>query len=122
MSLDTYRNRWQEYHTNDAVYDSRSTYWRDVEWEKVEKIITVLSGKKYVLNNNYPGFKFFVVYRFGGHEFVNKKKKQIIEWAVGWSDGKECFMNRYDVITGKLLEQYIAPVEQIKNHVHPRVI
>lgn len=122
MNLDTYRNRWQEYHTKDIVYDSRKTYWRDVEWEKVERIVTCLAGKKYVLENNNPDFKFFVVYRFGGHVFIGTKKKSIIEWAVGWSNGKSCFMTDYDVITGGVLRQYTVPIEKVKNHIHPRVL
>ena len=121
MSLDTYRNRWQEYHTKDCIYDSREMYWRQIEWEKVEKIVTVLAGKTYILKNDNPDFRFFVIYRFRGHEFVGKKKKAIIEWAVGWSNGKECFMTDYDVITGASLRQYIISIEKVKNHIHPRV-
>ena len=113
-----YRDRWQEYHlATGEIADSRKINWRQVEWEKVVKIVTHLAGKSYVLNCNQPDFKFFVIYRNGGFE----GNKPIHEWAVGWSDGKNCFMTDYDFKAGTVLRQYVVSVEKTRAHIHPRI-
>ena len=123
LSLDTYRKRWQEYHlANGQVMDSRQINWRNVEWDQVIQIVTYLDGKKYLTHCRNPGFKFFVVYRNGGHVMVAPKQaKKIHEWAVGWSDGVNCFMTEFDFKTGELLRQQVIPVEKIKTLIHPKV-
>ncbi len=118
-----YRNRYHEFHlASGSIISSRDVYWRFVEWDQVIKIVTYLHKKKYETKITSPNFKFFVIYRWGGHVMIAPKKaKKIKEWAVGWSDGIDCFMTDFCFQTGELLRQYVVPVEQVKNHIHPKV-
>ena len=117
-----YRDRWQEYHLADGrVMDSRAINWRLVEWERVVQIVTVIRAKKFLTHCRHPDFKFFVIWRWGGHEWVRGEKKRIRQWAVGWSNGEKCFMTDIDFKTGEIVRQYVVPIEQAQRHVHPRV-
>jgi len=117
-----YRNRWQGYHlANGAVADSRQVYWRNVDWPQVIQVTTHINGKTYATHCKQPDFKFFIVYRWGGHEWQDSKKIKIQEWAVGWSNGVNCFMTDIDFKTGAMKKQYVVPVEKVKNHIHPKV-
>jgi hypothetical protein len=117
-----YRKRWQEFHlASGTVEDSRQIYWRHVDWSQVVQVITHIDGKTYATHCKQPDFKFFVVYRWGGHEWIKGKKKPIREWAVGWSNGEKCFMTDIDFKTGQINRQYVVPVEAVKGHIHPKV-
>lgn len=117
-----YRNRWQEYHlASGKVEDSRQVYWRHVDWSQVVQVTTRIDGKTYITHCKHPDFKFFVVYRWGGHEWIQNKKKPIKEWAVGWSNGVNCFMTDIDFKTGQIKNQYVVPVGQVANHLHPKI-
>lgn len=119
---DIYKNRWQEYHLADgSVFDSRFINWRQLEWEKVIAIVTHIRGKKYLTHSKNPNFKFFVVYRWGGQIAIDGQVRPIHEWAVGYSDGDNCFMTDLDFKTGKILRRYIVPIEKVTKHIHPRV-
>jgi hypothetical protein len=123
LHLDSeYRGRWQEYHLADGrVMDSRSHNWRQVEWERVVLIVTHIRDKRYMTHCKHPDFRFFVVYRWGGHEYVQGRPQRIRQWAVGWSNGERCFMTDLDFKTGAIVRQYVVPVESVQKHIHPRV-
>jgi len=117
VTLDNiYRNRWQEYYlANGRKFDSREIYWRMLPWNQVVKIVTYINNKKYLVHSNHPNFKLFVVYRWAGYD---SKKGVINEWAVGWSDGKNCFMTDINFKTGEIVKQYIVNVNKIKGHIY----
>ena len=118
-----YRDRFQQYYLyNGDVADSRQKNWRHVEWEKVIAVKTVVKDKTYLTHCKHPDFKFFIVYRWGGHEWKGSEKVAIKQWAVGWSNGERCFMTDIDFKTGEIVRQYVVPVDQVKSHIHPRVI
>jgi len=113
-----YKNRWQEYYLADGrKFDSREIYWRVLPWNQVVQIITYIRDKKYLTHSKHPDFKFFVIYRWAGID----ARKEINEWAVGWSNGKNCFMTDIDFKTGKIVRQYVVPVNKVKGHIHPTV-
>jgi len=117
-----YRDRWQEYHLADGtIKDSRRINWRLVDWDRVVQVVTVIRDKKYVTHCKHPDFRFFMCFRWGGINCDNGQAKKIREWAVGWSNGENCFMSDLDFQTGELLRQYVIPVDEVKNHIHPRV-
>jgi len=116
-----YRNRWQEYYLADGrKYDSRETYWRYIEWEKVVQIITYIRNKRYVTHCRNPNFRFFVIYRWAGQEWVNGDLRKIKQWAVGWSDGRRSFMTDFDFKSGRVVRQYVVDNKEIEGHIHPR--
>lgn len=129
LHLDSeYRRRYQEYHLADGtVKDSREINWRQVDWEKVVKIITYMNGNKHVSKCNDPYFKFFMCFRWGGREAQYNAKKEYIGhtkinlWTTGWTDGKTCFLMDIDFYTGKCVKEYKAPLKMFKSHIHPRV-
>jgi hypothetical protein len=117
-----YRDRFQQYFLADGrVMDSREINWRLVDWDRVVRIVTVIRDKRYVTHCKNPGFRFFVVYRWGGRKWENGTPRQIREWAVGWSDGERCYMTDIDFKTGRIVRQYVVPVERVQKHIHPRV-
>jgi len=117
-----YRNRWQEYDLADGQkFDSREIYWRQLPWEQVIAITTFIKNKKYLTHCNQPDFKFFVVYRWAGQEWLNNVKHKIAEWAVGWSNGTQSFMTDISFKTGEIIRQYVVDNTEIAGHIHPRV-
>ena len=126
LHLDSiYRNRYQEYIlTTGEIADSRKTNWRLTEWEKVIGI------KTHIRNNVFsddciqkPSFKCFLNFRWGGKEAIGHKKyKDIKIWTVGWTDGIICYLNDYDFKLGIKLKEYTMKLNQIKSHIHPRII
>jgi hypothetical protein len=117
-----YKGRWQEYYLADGrVYDSREIYWRLIEWEKVVAIVTYIRNKKWMTHAKNPNFKFFVIYRWGGQEWVRGERRKIRQWAVGWSDGQRSFMTDLDFKTGAVVRQYVVDNKEIEGHIHPRV-
>lgn len=124
LHLDSeYRNRWQEYYTADGKkFDSRYTNWRQVDWEKVVKVVTNLNGKVYQSTCSNSNFLFFLCFRWAGFSWKNNKKVPIRLWTVGWSDGKNAFLEDYDFKTGEIEKKYTAPLSEFKKHIHPRVL
>ena len=117
-----YRDRWQEYLLADGrVYDSRRVYWRCVPWEQLVAVKTTIRDKVYLTHCKHPGHRFFVVYRWGGHHWVGGERRQIREWAVGWSDGARAYMTDIDFKSGAVVRRYVVPVDEIREHIHPRV-
>lgn len=130
MHLDSeYRRRWQEYHLSDGrVFDSRVKNWREVKWEKMEKIVTNIEGNEYSIDNkNKKNFKCFMCFRWGGQEAVFKETGEyekhipINIWTVGWTDGEKHYLTDIDFYTGKIIKKYTAPFKEFKNHIHPRI-
>jgi len=119
---DIYRQRWQEYHLADGrVEDSRRINWRLVEWDRVVQIVTNIRDRKYLTHCRHPDFKFFLAFRWAGHRWVDGAKRQIREWAVGWSNGERCWLTDIDFKTGEIVRQYVVPVSEVERHIHPRV-
>ncbi len=129
LHLDSeYRRRWQEYHLVDGtVKDSRVVNWRNVEWERVVKIVTYMNGTEHVIDlKDKSGFKFFMCFRWGGQEAQYKDQKYIGHtkvnlWTQGWTNGGMCFLNDVDFYTGKVVKIYKMKLEKLKGHIHPRV-
>lgn len=123
LHLDSeYRDRYQEYYLSDgSVFSSRLVNWRQIEWEKVIAIKTFVRNKTFFTHCKHPDFRFFVVYRWGGDEWKDGQKVKIKQWAVGWSNGENCFMTDIDFKSGEIVRQYVVKVEDIKAHIHPRV-
>ena len=128
LHLDSeYRRRWQEYHTADGkVFDSRIVNWRNVEWEKVIQIDTYMNSHKHSVNCNDPRFRFFMCFRWGGQEPIYKygiyeKHRKVKIWTIGWTDGVKCHLKDICFYTGKFIKDYVAPLEEFKMHIHPRI-
>jgi len=128
LHLDSeYRRRWQEYHTADGkVFDSRIVNWRNVEWEKVIQIDTYMNSHKHSVNCNDPRFRFFMCFRWGGQEPIYKhgiyeKHRKVKIWTIGWTDGIECYLKDICFYTGKFIKDYVAPLQEFKMHIHPRI-
>jgi len=122
-----YRRRWQEYHLADGrVMDSRQINWRNVEWEKVVKIVTHIEGQSYAVDARESTFLFFMNFRWGGSEPIYKLgkfagRKAIKIWTVGWTDGTRCYLADLDFYTGALVKKYVEPLKKFIQHIHPRV-
>jgi hypothetical protein len=126
-----YRGRHEEFFLEDgSVEDSRVKNWRDVEWDKVVRILVhVKDGRAHeFLSKNKPGFKGFMNFRWGGaiaqyneeKEFIGMKDVKV--WTVGWTDGEKHYLKDIDFHSGDIIKEYEAPFEEFKNHVHPLII
>jgi len=123
-----YRDRWELYHlSSGSVMDSRQINWREVEWEKVEKITFHLRKNEYVIDQQEkPNFKGFMRFRWVVKEPVYKDKKYIGRkishiWTMGWMNGATAFLQDYDFKTGDFIKNYSIPLSEIKKHIHPRL-
>lgn len=124
-----YRRRWEEYHlANGEVINSCNINWRQVEWEKVVRLVASVEGHRYEITPiEKTNFKFFMRFRWGGQEakFNSNGKfkgyKKINIWTIGWSDGEKCYLRDIDFYTGNLIKKYETPLTQFKQHIHPRV-
>lgn len=123
-----YRDRWEKFYLSDGtIEDSRQKNWRDVEWNKVIKIVAYLRGNIYEVDNSGFGFKAFMNFRWIGMEAQydkNKKykgHKKINIWVIGWTDGIVCFQKNIDFKTGLLIDECESPIQQFAGHVHPAV-
>ena len=137
---DEYRRRWVLYFLNDGrIEDSRQKNWREVEWEKLDKIVVSIEGKEHVIEKHPKNHKFFLAFRQAGMEVVNhntnfvekvngvrklrieKEYKRIHIWTFGVTDGIDCFLVDIDFYTGTLLRAYQEPLIKYKSHIHPRI-
>lgn len=129
MHLDSmYKNRWEEFHLIDgAIEDSRLINWRNVEWDKVVKIVVHLRKNTYEVDNTGPGFRAFMNFRWGGAEAMHDKKgkylghKKIHIWTIGWTDGVTCFQKNLDFKTCQLINECEDPIQKFVGHIHPAV-
>ena len=129
LHLDSeYKNRWEEFYLIDGtVKDSREINWRNVEWDKVVKIVVHLRKNIYEVDNTGPGFRAFMNFRWGGMEAVHDKKgkylghKKIHIWVIGWTDGTNCFLKHLDFKTCQFIEERKFPVRHFAGHIHPAV-
>lgn len=122
-SLDSeYRARWEEYHMADGtVKDSRYTYWRDVAWERVVKLVVNVRGNRFE-ETMQPGHKAFIRYRTQTRDPLRGKRSRIDNhWVLGWTDGKQCFMREVNFKTGELTRAFVEPLAKNKSHLHPRI-
>jgi hypothetical protein len=124
-----YRDRWEEFYlANGTVEDSRLKNWREVAWDQVIQITVHMVGHTYTVNCKDLRFKAFMNFRWGGFGFmldesgVKKDKREPINiWTIGWTNGETCYLKDIDVLTGKLIKNYTAPLSQFKAHIHPVV-
>jgi hypothetical protein len=130
LHLDSeYKDRYELYHLLDnTTKDSRKINWRNIEWEKLEKIEFLIHGKIHQIDkSNKKNFKFFMRFRWGGREAqydIDGKfthYKQINTWTFGWSDGKKAYLSDFDFKTGFHLKDYEMELMRLKTHIHPRV-
>jgi len=122
-----YRDRYQEFYLADGrVFDSRNTNWRQVDWEKVIKIVVNLRGIKheFVLDPDSQGM---MTFRWGGSEALHDKdgkfvgRKNIHLWTIGMIKGDKCHLTDLDFHMGNIVKKYVAPLSEFKAHVHPRL-
>jgi len=124
LHLDSeYRNRYIEFHKSDGtIQDSRHINWREVEWNKVVKIVAHLNGNKHEIKNSYKNFKFFMNFRWGGREWIKENgrlvPKEIRIWTIGWTDGEMCYLWDIDFSTGKKVNYYKEKLKVFKGHIH----
>jgi len=124
-----YRRRWEEYHLADGkVLNSYNINWRQVEWEKVIKLVASIEVQRYEITlAEKTNFKFFMRFRWGGQEAQFDKQghfsgyKPINIWTVGWSDGINCYLRDINFYDGKFIKEYQAPLTNFKQHIHPRI-
>jgi hypothetical protein len=124
LHLDSvYRNRWIEFHLeNRKIEDSRKINWRNVEWEKVDKIIVKMCGEVHHFDKqNKENFKCFMNFRWSGEDWLKGKKFTIDIWTIGWTDGVWCYLTDINFTTGKIVNYYKAPLKEFKAHIHPRI-
>jgi len=125
-----YRRRWEEYHlANGKILNSCNINWRQVEWEKVVKIVASVEGQRHeVTPAEKTNFQFFMRFRWGGQEAQFDKEgkfsghKPINIWTIGWADGENCYLRDIDFYTGNMIKEYEAPLAQFKQHIHPRLL
>lgn len=130
LHLDSeYRRRWEEYYLADGkILNSCLINWRQVEWEKVVKLVASIEGQRHEITPaEKTDFKFFMRFRWGGQkaQFDSNGKykghKKINIWTIGWTDGEKCYLRDIDFYTGNLIKEYETPLAQFKQHIHPRV-
>lgn len=128
LHLDSmYKNRWEEFYLNDGIIkDSRQINWRNVEWDKVIKIVAHLKKSTFVVDNKGSGFRAFMNFRWGGAEAMYEKgkylgHKKIHVWTIGWTDGVTCFLKNIDFKTCQLIDECVSPIGVFVGHVHPAV-
>ena len=124
-----YRNRYEEFHLDDGtVIDSREINWRDVEWNRVKRILVRMNGHdNEFLSKDKPGFKGFMNFRWGGQiaqyneqkEYIGHKEVKV--WTVGWTDGEKHYLTDIDFHSGEKIAEYEAPYAEYINHVHPSI-
>jgi len=118
----TYTRHWEEYYLADGTTkDSRYVYWRDLEWEKVVKIVLNVRNVRYE-ETIHPNHKAFIRYRTREYRTgAPLGRTQIDRWVFGWTDGDTCYLREIDFKTGKLVREFTAPLKGKKAHLHPRV-
>lgn len=133
LSLDnTYRKHYQLFHLNNGtVIDSREKNWREVEWEKLDKLEIIMKGHQYeITKEGKDNFKGFVTFRSAGfiNKTVNYKTGKVIEpgkrihtWTIGWTDGIKCFLKEINFFTKKLINEYECRLDEAMGHIHPRL-
>jgi hypothetical protein len=124
-----YRQRYQLFYLEDGtVEDSREKNWRDVAWDKVERIMIIVREKKYEFyHKDKPGFKGYMNLRFkSGTVKIRPGQKPegkiTNSWAVGWTDGEKVYLEEFDFFTGDKLGECIDPIEERIKHVHPAIV
>ena len=123
-----YRNRYEEFFLDDGTkLDSREINWRDVEWNRVRRILVRMNGNTYEFMDTKPNFKGFMNFRWGGSIAQYNEKKEYIGhkdvkvWTIGWTDGEKHYLTDIDFHSGEKLRTYDAPYEEFINHVHQSI-
>ena len=136
-----YRRRWMLFILSDGtIEDSREKNWREVAWERIDKIVVHVEGKEHVIEKHPKDHKFFIHFRQAGSEIINnntnvverlktgqqrlvveKEHKKIHIWTVGVTDGAVCFLVDIDFYTGSIVNTYTDKLSKYKNHIHPRI-
>ena len=126
LHLDSmYRERWEEFYlANGTVEDSRIKNWREVQWNRVVRIVVHIRNHSYSINCKHDMFKFFLNFRWSGQIAQYKKGifdgyKKLNLWTVGWTNGINCFLTDIDFYTGKVVKQYVRPLVEFRAHIHP---
>lgn len=124
-----YRNRYEEYYLEDGtIKDSRQINWRDVEWEKVKKIVIRIKNRIHLIDKRgKKEFKGFMRFRWGGREAQHNAQGQFIGfkminiWTFGWTNGQKAYLKDIDFKNGMLIKTYDMKLEEVKGHIHPRL-
>ena len=118
-----YKRHWEEFTLDDGqVLDSRQINWRDVEWDRVVKIVVKIKGKVHEFDfTKEEGFVGYMNLRWAGREWINNIPRKINIWTIGWTDGVTCFLNDIQFKTGEFLKQYTMSVKELHRHVHPAI-
>lgn len=124
-----YRRKYCLFFLNNGVIeDTRVKNWREVEWEKVNKILVSIRGNEVTISPHPTNHKFFLFFRQWGIQTVYEDfadrigtRDFIRLWTVGVTDGKECFLYDIDFHTGKVKRVYNEPLPNHTGHIHPRI-
>ena len=122
-----YRNRWIEFHLADGtIEDSRLKNWRHVAWRQVVRLVAHLCNHIHIIECADPRFLTFMNFRWGGSEVICDDRKYIGRrpiriWTIGWTDGLQCFLKDIDFGTGQVIKDYVVPLNQFAEHIHPDV-
>ena len=107
-----YRRRWELYHTENKIYDSRKINYKDIH-DEVIKIVASVEGKVYTLDISKQECKGLIRWRFGGFHFNGRVK--IDEWCIGYHDEETCFMKVIQFKDGSM-EEKEYPYADFKVH------
>ena len=123
-----YRRRNQIFQLNDGTtFDSISTNWRDVEWEKVVKITTNMNKQTHIMETDDSNFVCFMCFRWAGREAIYDDEQNFLHhkpiniWTTGYTDGTTCYLTDIDFFTGNKIKDYEAPLNEFRAHIHPRI-
>lgn len=123
-----YTNHYCLFFLNDGtIEDSRVKNWREVEWEKLDKIVVNIKGKTIEINPHPSNHKFFLYFRkYGFHKVYDANNPEgrfehIRIWTVGVTDGAEAFLYDIDFHTGEVLQVYNSALAEHLGHIHPRI-
>lgn len=140
LHLDSeYKNHKILFLLNDGrIEDSRLKNWREIEWEKVQRLIVSIKGVDHIIEPHPRGHQFFLCFRQVidapltdtiGRVVVDRsegqRKAMRIKhhlWTVGVTDGKTCFLVDIDFHTGRKVNEYVRPLASLLSHIHPRIV
>lgn len=117
-----FKAHWEEFTLDDGqVVNSRLVNWRDVEWDRVVKILVKIKGNIHEFTSDQEGFVGFMNFRWGGQEWIDGVRRKIHIWTVGWTDGDTCYLTDIDFKTGQFVKNYTMSVKELHRHVHPLI-
>lgn len=116
------------YMPDGSTISSTRKYWKEIAWDQVVKIEAFINGARFIFSQEGKvNFKGFVNFRYGGNEAVYVRgefshRREINVWAIGWTDGINCYMTEIDVNLGIIVkDEVVMPIKECMAHLHPRL-